>query len=79
MKPALIVLTALAAQVAAAQDPATGVPAGRRAATASATEGLDYYVYVAAESADQVYKIVFDGKKARVLKVIDVGYQPTEI
>lgn len=40
---------------------------------------LDYYVYVAAESADEVYKVVFDGKQARVAQVIDVGYQATEI
>ncbi|MFK7821925.1 MAG: YncE family protein [Planctomycetaceae bacterium] len=39
----------------------------------------DYYMYVAAESADEVYKVVFDGKQARVDEVIDVGYQATEI
>lgn len=39
----------------------------------------DYYVYVAAESADEVYRIKFDGKRAVVDKVISVGYQPTEI
>ncbi len=39
---------------------------------------LDYYVYVAAESADEVYKVAFDGKQARVDAVVEVGYQATE-
>ena len=38
-----------------------------------------YFVYVAAESADEVYCVKFDGKQAVVEQVIDVGYQPTEI
>lgn len=40
---------------------------------------VEYYVYVAAESADEVYKVVFDGKEARVVSVVEVGYQATEI
>ena len=39
----------------------------------------DYYVYVTAESADEVYLVKFDGREAEVVKKIDVGYQPTEI
>ena len=39
----------------------------------------DYYVYVTAESADEIYKVRFDGAKATVVKVIEVGYQATEI
>jgi len=40
---------------------------------------LDYWLYVAAESSDEVYKVRFDGEKAEVQKVIDVGVLPTEI
>ncbi|MAG57952.1 MAG: hypothetical protein CMJ83_16835 [Planctomycetes bacterium] len=43
------------------------------------SSGLEYHVLVAAESADEVYKVAFDGKKARVTKVVNVGYQPTEV
>lgn len=39
----------------------------------------DYYVYVAAESEDEVAVVHFDGTTARVAEVIPVGYQPTEI
>ena len=38
-----------------------------------------YRVYVACESADEVHRIAFDGKQASVERVIEVGYQPTEI
>lgn len=38
-----------------------------------------YRVYVACESADEVHRVAFDGSKAVVERVIDVGYQPTEI
>lgn len=38
-----------------------------------------YRVYVACESADEVHLVAFDGKQAKVEKVIEVGYQPTEI
>ena len=40
---------------------------------------LNYYVYVAAESADEIYKVKFDGSKATVDNVVEVGYQATEI
>ena len=53
--------------------PAASDPASVHAAQS------DYWVYVAAESADQIYQVVFDGARARVAAVIDVGYQPTEI
>ena len=43
------------------------------------TGGHDYYVYVTAESADEVYLVRFDGDVARIEKRIDVGYLPTEI
>lgn len=39
----------------------------------------DYFVYVAAESSDQVFQVKFDGRVAKVTKVIPVGYQPTEV
>lgn len=39
----------------------------------------DYYLYAAAESADEVYKIKFDGQRATVVGVVPVGYQATEI
>lgn len=42
------------------------------------TQRYDYWIYVAAESSDQVFKIIFDGKTAKVAKAIPVGYQPTE-
>lgn len=40
---------------------------------------LSYHLYVAAESSDEVYKVIFDGKDAKVEDVIEVGYQATEI
>ena len=40
-------------------EPVLPTQAAAQAAVASA-RGLDYYVYVAAESADEVYKVVFD-------------------
>ena len=39
----------------------------------------DYYVYVCAESEDEVALIKFDGKKAVVEKTIPVGVWPLEI
>ena len=38
-----------------------------------------YYVYVAAESEDQVAVVRFDGEQAEVVKTIEVGTWPTEI
>ncbi|MFT6079888.1 MAG: DNA-binding beta-propeller fold protein YncE, partial [Planctomycetota bacterium] len=38
-----------------------------------------YRVYVACESSDEVHRIAFDGKTAKVEKVIEVGYQATEV
>jgi len=49
------------------------------AAPVSGEPTTEYFILVAAESADEVYKVAFDGKTARVVKVIDVGFQPTEI
>jgi DNA-binding beta-propeller fold protein YncE len=40
---------------------------------------LDYWVYVTAESADEVYQVKFDGTEATVQEIIPVGYQPPEI
>lgn len=48
-------------------------------ATQREEPALDYWLYVAAESADEVYKVRFDGEKAEVAKMIDVGVLPTEI
>ena len=39
----------------------------------------DYYVYVTAESEDEVSLIKFDGTKATVEKTITVGVWPAEI
>ena len=39
----------------------------------------DYYIYVAAESEDEVLLIKFDGQVARVVKQIPVGVWPLEI
>ena len=36
-------------------------------------------VYVACESADEVHRVAFDGRTATVERVIEVGYQPTEV
>ncbi|MEA1881152.1 MAG: YncE family protein [Candidatus Marinimicrobia bacterium] len=41
--------------------------------------GRDYYIYVTAESEDEVALIRFDGKKAHVEKRIPVGVWPVEI
>ncbi len=38
-----------------------------------------YRAYVACESADEVHRVAFDGESLRVERVIQVGYQPTEI
>ena len=38
-----------------------------------------YRVYVACESADEVHLVAFDGTQAKVERVIEVGYQPTEV
>ncbi|MEM7305201.1 MAG: YncE family protein [Planctomycetota bacterium] len=68
----------LAAGEASALRPTTAQLA-TPAPAAAEDEELDYLVYVAAESTDEVYKVRFDGEKATVDKVIPVGYQPTEI
>jgi len=41
--------------------------------------GRDYYIYVTAESQDEVHVVKFDGKKAVVIKDIPVGVWPLEI
>ena len=38
-----------------------------------------YHLYVAAESADQVHALTFDGERLQRAAAIDVGYQATEI
>jgi DNA-binding beta-propeller fold protein YncE len=40
---------------------------------------LDTWLYVTAESADEVWKLRFDGRELEVVDVVKVGYQPTEI
>ena len=42
-------------------------------------EAQDYYVYVAAESEDEVALVRFDGEAAAVVETIEVGAWPTEI
>ncbi|TXE14772.1 YncE family protein [Algoriphagus aquimarinus] len=44
-----------------------------------AASAQDYYVYVTAESEDEVALIKFDGKKATIEKTIQVGIWPAEI
>lgn len=39
----------------------------------------DYYIYVTAESEDEVALVKFDGKKAETIKTIPVGVWPAEI
>ena len=41
--------------------------------------GRDYYIYVTAESQDEVHVVKFDGKKVVVIKDIPVGVWPLEI
>ena len=48
-------------------------------ATGSTAQAQEYYVYVAAESEDEVALIRFDGEQAEVVKTIGVGSWPTEI
>ncbi|MHC5065702.1 MAG: YncE family protein, partial [Planctomycetota bacterium] len=38
-----------------------------------------YRFYVACESVDEIHRIAFDGSEAVVDRVIQVGYQPTEV
>lgn len=47
--------------------------------SAALVNGQNYYVYVTAESEDQVALVKFDGKKAETVKNIDVGVWPAEI
>ncbi len=69
---ALRFASALAAASVCATAPAQAEAVAERAADL-------YRVYVACESADEVHRVAFDGRRAWVEKVIDVGYQPTEI
>jgi len=45
----------------------------------SAEPSIIYRFYVACESADEIHRIAFDGSEAVVDRVIQVGYQPTEV
>ncbi len=47
--------------------------------TAASLKAQDYYVYVTAESEDEVSLVKFDGKKAETIKNIPVGVWPAEI
>ena len=47
--------------------------------TISPVTGMNYYIYVTAESQDEVYVVKFDGEKAAVIKDIPVGVWPLEI
>lgn len=46
---------------------------------ANVSFGQDYYVYVTAESEDEVSLIKFDGKNASIVETIPVGIWPAEI
>lgn len=48
-------------------------------ATGWTAQAQQYYVYVAAESEDEVDLVRFDGARAEVVKTIEVGAWPTEI
>ncbi|MEM8711235.1 MAG: cytochrome D1 domain-containing protein, partial [Planctomycetota bacterium] len=55
-------------------------PSGSTSAAPSAEEAASLaHLLVAAESADQVYELRFDGTRFHVLDVVEVGYQATEI
>ncbi len=47
--------------------------------TALSIQAQDYYIYVTAESEDEVSVVKFDGKKAETIKNIPVGVWPAEI
>ena len=47
--------------------------------TISPVTGRNYYIYVTAESQDEVHVVKFDGEKAAVIKDIPVGVWPLEI
>ena len=73
LRSLLLALAAVAWGLSSCAAPAD--EAGARAEEASfvAPAGpLDYYVYVAAESADEIYLIKFDGEQATVEEVIPV-------
>ena len=42
-------------------------------------QGQNYYIYVTAESEDEVALVRFDGKNAVIEKTIQVGFKPSEI
>ncbi|MFT7270163.1 MAG: putative transcriptional regulator, partial [Roseivirga sp.] len=44
----------------------------------TSVQAQSYYVYVTAESEDEVSLIKFDGKKAETIKTIPVGVWPAE-
>jgi len=66
----------MVAALSALASPGVASPQGKGA---PGEPGRDYYLYAAAESADEVYKIKFDGARATVAGVVQVGYQATEI
>ena len=39
--------------------------------------GQEYYIYVTAESEDQVSLVKFDGEKLEAVKTIQVGFKPS--
>ncbi|MEM6570478.1 MAG: YncE family protein [Planctomycetota bacterium] len=46
---------------------------------APAKPAAEHRILVAAESADEVYEIAFDGSELKIVDVVEVGYQATEI
>ena len=46
---------------------------------AQEAKAKEYFVYVTAESSDEVYQVRFDGEKAETTQRIPVGRWPTEI
>lgn len=68
----LAIYIGVAAALSAPQEAPPALP--------PAPEGaVEERLLVAAESADEVYELAFDGKELSILNVIKVGYQATEI
>lgn len=74
--PPLMIAGLLLLAGCAGSQPATMPDAGGQTA---ATHATAYYVYVTAESEDEVALVRFDGQQAEVAKTIPVGVWPTEI
>jgi DNA-binding beta-propeller fold protein YncE len=78
----LVVLATACSHAAPAPGPAAPGPASAPAAKASAPPGIPtatYWVYVGAESADQIHRIRFGPEGTVVEKTTNIGELPTEM